>query len=172
VLWRINLISVPSIASVTRGTTGFLHLGTTTSQVCITANRRCSGSEVVIREGSHTIGCHAMERTARVRPAMSGDDVISAGTLCRLPVSRLESLIKFVGASQLPFAEDCPEDGNTTDGRCDGYDEGESEVVLILDDISLNGRDTGGRNFNAFSVRDDCRRFASGCRGVGQVESL
>jgi hypothetical protein len=41
-----------------------------------------------------------------------------------LPINRIEALIELLGAGELPFAEDSPEDSDTANGGSNGDNDG------------------------------------------------
>lgn len=82
--------------------------------------------------------------TVRVEGRVGHATVV--GSILRLlPVDGLHPLVKLLGASELPLAEDGPDDKDTTNGG-DGGNEDGSDVALALVGCcgSCHGRWSGG----------------------------
>jgi hypothetical protein len=86
-----------------------------TSHICVSANGRAvgSGGKVMV-EGvtARAVTRARMVRRARGDAAMRGNGVVLAGGW--LPINGVEALIELLGAGELPFTEDGPEDSNTS----------------------------------------------------------
>lgn len=94
-----------------------------TRHICISSNRahmgRTSGEVMVER-----IVASAARRVGAARvTAVSGDNSIII-TRRRLPINGLESVLELLRATELPLAEDGPENGNTSDGGSDSDEDG------------------------------------------------
>jgi hypothetical protein len=63
------------------------------------------------------VGASGSERVARVSAVRRDDAIIIMAR--RLPVNGLESVFELLRATELPLAEDGPENGDTTEGGSD-----------------------------------------------------
>jgi len=127
---------VVTVASIDAGTTvkSLLHLGLgagTTSEVSITSTGRkgrgTSGKVVVRYRGESTTAAvapgeaHQVVVTRRVeRRRIGGHPTVSGETafvLCGLPVDGLEAILELSGGTELPLANNGPDDGAATNGR-------------------------------------------------------
>jgi len=132
---------IVTVASIDAGTTvkSLLHLGLragTTSKVSITTTGRkgrgASGKVVVRYRGEPTTSiiraaavapgeAHYVVVTRRVeRRRVGGHPTVSGETavmFCGLPVDGLEAILELSGGTELPLANNGPDDGAATDGR-------------------------------------------------------
>lgn len=120
----------------------------TTGHVCVSSNGTEMGwasSKVVVGDsvGKTGIGTMAVS-TVRVEGRV-GHATVVGSIICLLPVDRLHPLVKPLGASELPLAEDGPNDKDTTNGG-DGGNEDGSDVALGLVGLcgSCHGRWSSG----------------------------
>lgn len=163
---------VVAVASIDAGTTvkSLLHLrlgAGTTSEVSITTTGRkgrgASGKVVVRQRREAATGIvHAAavapgearyvvvtRRVERRRigghPTVSGE---AAVVLCGLPVDGLEAILELSGGTELPFANNGPDDGAATDGRGE-YDKdcygGVREAGCTKLSIACSSRGRSGR---------------------------
>lgn len=117
----------------------FLHLGLgagATSEVSVTtASRKCcgAGGEIVVRKWGEAASrivraatvapgeAHHVVMTRRVeRRCVGGHPMVSREAtvvLCGLPVDGLKAILELRRRTELPFADDGPNDGAATDGR-------------------------------------------------------
>ena len=104
-----------------------------------------ASGKVVVRDSVGETGIDTMAvSTVRVEGRVGHATVV--GSIIRLlPVNGLHPLVKLLGASELPLAEDGPDDKDTTDGGNDGDEDG-SDVALVLVGCcgSCHGRRSGG----------------------------
>ena len=164
---------VVTVASIDAGTTvkSLLHLGLgagTTSEVSITTTGRkgrgASGKVVVRYRGEATTSivraaavapgeAHHVVVTRRVeRRRIGGHPTVSreaAVVLCRLPVDGLEAILELSGGTELPLANNGPDDGAATDGRGEydndcqgGAREAGCTKLRIVCSRGRSGRDT------------------------------
>lgn len=111
-------VTVVSVVEAWTTSEMFLHRRRgSTSHICVSANGRAvgSGGKVMV-EGvaarAVTVTRARMVRRARGGAAMRGNAIVLASGW--LPINGVEALIELLGAGELPFTEDSPEDSNTS----------------------------------------------------------
>lgn len=121
-------VTVVSVVEAWATSEMFLHRrGGPASHICVSTNGRGvgSGGKVVV-EGvaarAVSVTRARMVRRARGDAAMRGNAIVL--TSGWLPINGVEALIELLGAGELPFTEDGPEDSNTSDGSSHGDNDG------------------------------------------------
>jgi len=180
-------------ASIDAGTTVksllYLRLGAgATSEVSITTTGRkgrgASGKVMLRQRGkaATSIVCAAAVApgeaqvvvTRRVeRRCIGGHPTVigeAAVVFCGLPVDGLEAILKLSGGTELPFANDGPDDGAATDGRGEYDEDGDGGVreagCTKLRIVCSRGRSSRDMARECDRLNRDSLTFGGGRRGI------
>jgi hypothetical protein len=120
------------------------------------------------RDVQVVVTCRVEGRRIGGRPTESGDTAV---VFSGLPVDRLEAVLKMSGGTELPFANDGPDDGAATDGRGEYYEDGDGGVrEARCTKLSIACR-RGGRSRRDMArecdrLNRDSLTFGGGRRGI------